>query len=76
MERVKVAILKTKDPYEGMKKVIEMLSPHPLHIKGSRILVKPNLCSPFPPEDVPSNTHPDVIGALVRYLKEEGARSI
>ena len=76
MKKVKVAIVRTEDPYDGMKKVIEMLSPHPLHFRGSRVLVKPNLCSPFPPEDVPSNTHPDVIGAFVRYLKEEGARSI
>ena len=59
-----------------MRKAIEMLSPHGFSFKGSHILVKPNLCSPFPPEDLPSNTHPDVIGALIRYLREEGATKI
>lgn len=76
MGKVKVALVKTRDPYDGVRRVIEMLSPRPLNFKDSRVLVKPNLCSPFPPEDVPSNTHPDVIGAVVRYLKEEGARAI
>ncbi len=76
MKQVKVAIVKTKDPYDGMRTVMEMLSPHRLKLKNARILVKPNLCSPFPPEQVPSNTHPDVIGACIRYLKEEGAQTI
>jgi len=76
MDKVKVAIVKTKDPYDGMRAVMEMLSPDRLNFKNARILVKPNLCSPFPPEQVPSNTHPDVIGACVRYLKEEGAQTI
>jgi uncharacterized protein (DUF362 family) len=52
------------------------LLPHSLKIKGATVLVKPNLNGPFPPEDIPSNTHPDVIGAVIRWLREEGARKV
>ncbi len=76
MERVKVSLVKTKDPYKGVRKAIEILGLERMGIKGSRILLKPNICSPFPPEETPSITHPDVIGALIRYLKEEGAQHI
>jgi uncharacterized protein (DUF362 family) len=76
MEKVKVAIVKTEDPYGRIRTVLDMLSPHGLRFKNARILVKPNICSPFPPEQVAANTHPDVIGACVRYLKEEGAHTV
>jgi uncharacterized protein (DUF362 family) len=76
MEKVKVSIVKTFDPYEGTRKTIELLGPLNFGFKGAHVLVKPNLCSPFPPEETPSITHPDVIGALVRYLKEEGAQRV
>ena len=76
MEKVKVSLAKTFDAYEGLRKTIELLGPLSLNLKGSHVLVKPNLCSPFPPEESPAITHPDVIGAMVRYLKEEGARKV
>jgi len=76
MGKVKVSLVKTFDPYEGVRKAIELLRPLSISFKGSHVLVKPNICSPFPPEETPSITHPDVIGALVRYLKEEGARKV
>ena len=76
MEKTKVAIVKTEDPYGKIRTVLDMLSPHGLHFRNARILVKPNICSPFPPEQVAANTHPDVIGACVRYLKEEGAHTV
>ena len=76
MDKVKVAIIKTKDPYDQIRSVMDKLSPHGLHLKNARILVKPNMCSPFPPEQLPTNTHPDVIGACVRYFKEEGAHTV
>jgi uncharacterized protein (DUF362 family) len=76
MEKVKVSLVRTSDPYEGLRKTIELLGPLNLRIKGSHVLLKPNLCSPFPPEESPAITHPDVIGAMVRYLKEEGARKV
>lgn len=76
MERVKVSLVKTFDPYEGVRKTMDLLRPLNFSIKGSHVLLKPNLCSPFPPEDSPAITHPDLIGAMVRYLREEGARKV
>jgi uncharacterized protein (DUF362 family) len=76
MDKVKVSLVRAHDPFQGVRKVIEILGPQDLSIKGSHVLVKPNLCSPFPPEEAPQITHPDVVGALVRYLKEEGARKV
>ena len=73
MEKVKVSIVKTDNPYEGVRRAIELLGVEEMGVRGSRILVKPNICSPFPPEETPSITHPDVIGGLLRYLREEGA---
>jgi len=76
MEKVRVSLVKTKDPYGGVRKAIELLGLERMGIKGSRILLKPNICSPNPPEESPAITHPDVIGGLIRYLKEEGAKRI
>jgi uncharacterized protein (DUF362 family) len=76
MEKTKVSLVKTLNPYEGVRKAIELLGALSFGLKGSHVLVKPNLCSPFPPEESPAITHPDVIGAMVRYLKEEGARKV
>ena len=76
MGKVRVSLVKTDDPYVGVRKAIEILDLGRMGIKGSRILLKPNICSPFPPDETPSITHPDVIGALIRYLKEEGAQRI
>jgi len=56
--------------------VIEALDYHDLSIRGARVLVKPNILSPFPPEESLANTHSDVVGALIRYLKEEGAKRV
>lgn len=76
MEKAKVSLVRTFNPYEGLRETIELLGPLNLSIKGAHVLLKPNLCSPFPPEESPAITHPDVIGAMVRYLKEEGARKV
>jgi uncharacterized protein (DUF362 family) len=76
MTKVKVSIVKNHDPYEGVRKAIEILCPESLSFRDTRVLLKPNIIVPFPPEGNPSNTHPDVVGALVRYLKDEGAQRI
>jgi uncharacterized protein (DUF362 family) len=76
MDKVKVSLIKTQDPYEGVRRAVERLGHPGLNIKNSSVLLKPNVCYPFPPEENLSNTHPDVIGGLIRYLKEEGARNI
>jgi uncharacterized protein (DUF362 family) len=76
MDKVKVSVIKSTDPYSGVRTVIEALSPNDLNFRNTRILLKPNICSPFPPEQFATNTHPDVIGACIRYLKEEGAHTV
>ncbi len=76
MGKVRVSLEKTDDPYVGVRKAIDILGLEGMSVKGSRILLKPNICSPFPPDETPSITHPDVIGALIRYLREEGARKV
>ena len=76
MDKKTVSIVKSQKPYQGVRQAIERLGPEPLSIRGARVLVKPNICSPFPPEENPSNTHPDVIGAMIRYLREEGAQKV
>jgi uncharacterized protein (DUF362 family) len=73
---VKVSLIKTADPYDGVREGIETLGVEHLSFRSSHILLKPNICSPFPPKDSPSITHPDVIGALIRYLKEKGAHKV
>jgi uncharacterized protein (DUF362 family) len=40
--------------------------------KGHRVLIKPNLIVPKPPE-IPAQTHPEVIYAIARIVKEAGA---
>lgn len=40
--------------------------------KGHRVLIKPNLIVPKPP-DVPAQTHPEVIYAVAQMVKEAGA---
>lgn len=43
--------------------------------KGKKVLLKPNLLSDSPPEKA-ITTHPVVLQALIRYLKERGAAEI
>jgi len=76
MDKIKVNLTGTNDPYDGVAQAIEGLDDRRLNVRGARVLVKPNICSPFPPEESPSNTHPDVIGAVIRYLKEKGAQKV
>jgi len=75
VSRVKVSIVKTEDAYKGVRKAIELIRPR-LTWKNAKVFVKPNLCSPFPAHETPSNTHPDVVGGLIRFLKEEGAKKV
>ena len=40
--------------------------------RGQRILIKPNLIVPKPPE-IPAQTHPEVIYAMAEIVKDAGA---
>ena len=77
MKKIKVSLVKASDPYEGVRQAIELLElKKELTWRGTDVLLKPNLCSPFRPEESPAITHPDVIGATIRFLKEEGVRKV
>jgi uncharacterized protein (DUF362 family) len=58
--------------YSAVAKQLEWLGGVECFIKsGQRILIKPNLI--VPRSDVPAQTHPEVIYALARIVKEAGA---
>ncbi|MGC8810516.1 MAG: DUF362 domain-containing protein [bacterium] len=44
----------------------------PLPLQGKKILLKPNILGPYPPEKG-ITTHPSLVRALVDFLKKEGA---
>ena len=59
--------------YTAVCRQFELLTGVERYIKsGRRILIKPNLIVPRPPE-VPAQTHPEVIYAVARIVKEAGA---
>lgn len=41
--------------------------------RGDTVMVKPNMCVPLPPEKA-ETTHPAIVAAVVRALKETGAK--
>jgi len=77
VKKIKVSLVKVLDPYKGVQQTFELLGlQKELNWRGSDVLLKPNLCSPFRPEESPAITHPDVIGATIRLLKEQGVRKV
>lgn len=76
MSPVKVSVVKTQDAYEGVRRALALLDAQGPSLNGAHVLVKPNVASPFPPEEGPAITHPEVIGALIRYLRDQGARRV
>jgi len=67
----RVAFVKTDDRAEGVRQAVALLKPEGL--RGSRILLKPNLNSADPS---PGSTHPDTLRALVEVLQEAGVAHI
>ncbi|MDK2849387.1 MAG: hypothetical protein PWR32_54 [Candidatus Woesearchaeota archaeon] len=59
-ESILKAVKKGFDSFGGVEKLVP---------KGSKVLIKPNLAEPLPPEKV-ATTHPVVIKAIVRVLKQ------
>jgi len=76
MDKTKVSIIKTSDPEEGVAKAFAALGDQVPDFSGARVLLKPNICSPYPPEENPSNTDPKVIAAVMRYLRALGVKEI
>lgn len=66
-----VAIVRTENRSEGVKRAIELLGLNP--IRGNRVLLKPNFNSA---DEAPGSTHSDVLRAMVFQLQEMGARGI
>ena len=54
-----------------VRRVLETIDCHPS--RGARVLVKPNLLAPTPPDFLPC-THPLVVRAVCRYLLDLGAK--
>ena len=52
--------------------VEEILGAFPLSWEGKRVLVKPNILGPYPPEKG-ITTHPSLVRSLVKALKKRGA---
>ncbi len=69
--QTKVALVKTKDRADGIRKVLGLLEIAPM--KGKRVFLKPNFNSADP---FPASTHNDTLRALVTEVKERGAAGI
>jgi len=67
----RVALVKTADRAEGVRRALALLGINP--VEGKAVLLKPNFNSADP---APGSTHNDVLRTLVEALWEWGARSI
>ena len=66
----------TGNPGPAARAAVELLGGMSRFVKkGDRVLIKPNMSFPTPPERA-SNTHPDVVAALAAMCKEAGASSV
>lgn len=77
MEKSVVSIVKNSNPIAAVRESLHLLGGAKAFAhKGDKILVKPNVSFPVSPEVSPEITHPDVIAALVRAFKENGASEV
>ncbi|MFC2035179.1 DUF362 domain-containing protein [Chloroflexota bacterium] len=67
----RISLVCTNDRAEGVPKVIGLLGMNP--IRGKSVVLKPNFNSA---DDFPGSTHNDTLRALVKTLKEMGAKRI
>jgi uncharacterized protein (DUF362 family) len=67
----RVALVKTEDRAEGVRRTIDLLGSNP--IAGKDVFLKPNFNSADP---APGSTHPEVLQALVLKLREMGSGPI
>lgn len=69
----KSCVLAMDAEYPGMDGVVEkILETFPLPWKGKRVLIKPNMLGPYPPEKGVT-THPSLIRSLVKGLRRREA---
>ncbi len=55
----------------ALDQVLSALDPKALAGRSLRVLIKPNLLTDRPPEDA-ATTHPEVVRAIIRYLRRRG----
>ena len=67
----RVALVKTADRAEGVRRTLELLGVNPA--RGRRVLLKPNFNSADP---APGSTHANVLRALVVELHDMGAQTV
>lgn len=67
----RLAFVKTSDRAEGVRRAIDLLGIN--LVAGKHVFLKPNFNSSDP---APGSTHPEVLVALVKALKEMGAKEI
>lgn len=67
----RLAFVKTSDRAEGVRRAIDLLGIN--LVAGKHVFLKPNFNSSDP---APGSTHPEVLVALVKVLKEMGATEI
>jgi uncharacterized protein (DUF362 family) len=67
----RVALVRTSDRKEGVRRVLDLLDP--AGIGGRAVVLKPNFNSADP---APASTHPDILSQLVTELYERDARSV
>lgn len=70
-DMARIALVKTSNRTEGVRKAIELLALNP--VEGRSVVLKPNLNSADPP---PGSTHMEVLRTLVQQLFAMGADSI
>lgn len=74
--KVSIQRASTYDPqetYNAIRSAVNLLGGIESFVKkGERVLIKPNLLSAKPPESA-ITTHPSVVGATIRLVKEAGA---
>ena len=69
-----VGVSGDKSPLEMVREAVSLIGGFErLNVKGKRVLVKPNVVSG---ERHPATTNPEVVGAVVRLLYEEGAKKV
>jgi uncharacterized protein (DUF362 family) len=67
----RVALVRTRERASGVRRALGLLDLHP--VAGKRVFLKPNYNTADP---APASTHPEVLQALVDWLRDESAQSI
>ena len=69
-----VALIHGDDPEAMLREGLRQLqAPERLELRGKRVLIKPNVVNDRPP---PTTTSPRIVAAVVRWVREAGAREV